>query len=78
MSLIEMYGIYITININYCFFHLADLPLAKVKVGELGEWIGRRNLGPSGIAGGVSRGKTQAHFLNIKSLISIKIFLDFV
>lgn len=39
---------------HWCFF-VADTPLSQVKVGEIGEWIGRRNKSPSAITGAVSR-----------------------
>ncbi|XP_057381507.1 putative ATP synthase subunit f, mitochondrial [Daphnia carinata] len=38
------------------FYGKADTALANVKLGELGAWLGRRNLSLGGIAGGFSRG----------------------
>jgi F-type H+-transporting ATPase subunit f len=38
-----------------CNIFVADTPLSQVKVGEISEWIGRRNKSPSAIAGAVSR-----------------------
>nr|SVE92787.1 EOG090X0JXG [Megafenestra aurita] len=38
------------------FYGKADTALANVKIGELSEWLGRRNLSVGGIAGGISRG----------------------
>ena len=44
------------LNLMYFFLTLVDTPLGQVKLGEFSEWLGRRNLGVSGIAGGISRG----------------------
>lgn len=37
-------------------FNVADTPLAQVKLGELGAWLGRRNKKPVAMAQAVSRG----------------------
>lgn len=41
--------------INITFIS-ADTPLAQVKLGEVGAWLGRRNKSPQAIVGAVSRG----------------------
>ncbi|EFX90222.1 hypothetical protein DAPPUDRAFT_220245 [Daphnia pulex] len=38
------------------FYGKADTALAKVKLGELTSWLGRRDLSLGGISGGFSRG----------------------
>nr|SVE93393.1 EOG090X0JXG [Moina brachiata] len=37
------------------FYGKADAPLSQVKLGELTQWLARRNMSPSGVAGGISR-----------------------
>ncbi|CAL4066986.1 unnamed protein product [Meganyctiphanes norvegica] len=37
------------------FYGKVDTALGQVKLGELGSWVGRRNLSPAGIVGACSR-----------------------
>lgn len=36
-----------------------DIPLAEVKIGELGGWLSRRNKSPSALTSAISRGKQK-------------------
>ncbi|XP_065580322.1 putative ATP synthase subunit f, mitochondrial [Artemia franciscana] len=38
------------------FYGKADVPLGQVKLGELSQWLGRRNKNPQAVAAAVSRG----------------------
>lgn len=43
-----------TFNMLYLYFS-ADIPLAQVKLGEIGAWLARRNKSPQAAIGAVSR-----------------------